>query len=303
MENLFPVLRKGGTSNGSGSRIIWSKEQITYVVEHYSQHHNVKQLAQICGVSQDAMRRLLKKQKITIKSTQEKWKEIYPKNSMYFNKIDSCDKAYWLGFLYADGCNNTKTHNIRINLQKTDEKHLQKFLSAIGATNTKIKYQKKKVGEKEFDIAYISFVDKQMSEDLAKQGCIPKKSLKLVFPTEEIVPSKYIYHFIRGYFDGDGSIYYSHKKNTSLLYFHLNILGTKDFLEEIKKIFKKEHLALECKNTHYVLHFCGNKQVFGIMNKLYENSNENIELTRKKDKFNILLLQRIGGEPRNLGCA
>lgn len=303
MENLFPVLRAGGASNGAGSRIIWSQEQINYVISHYEKNHSTKELAELCGVSTDAIRRLLRKQGVKLKTVQQLGKEKHPRNSMYFHQIDTPEKAYWLGFLYADGYNNEKNCAIRINLQQSDENHLLKFLKAIEAYNFSIKHQTKKVDEKEYMISYVSFVDKQMSQDLALKGCFQGKSLRLKFPDKTILPSNLVSHFIRGYFDGDGSIYYSHRKNSDLLYFAIHILGTKHMLNQIKQYLKVKKLALENKKTHYSLNICGNKQCERVMRYLYQDSDEHMELTRKKDKFKILLLQRIGDEPTNVGCA
>ena len=60
----------------------------------------------------------------------------YPRNSNYFTNIDSSEKAYWLGFMYADGTVSSKTNTIALGLK--DEEHVEKFKQAIGAYNNKI---------------------------------------------------------------------------------------------------------------------------------------------------------------------
>lgn len=305
MNDLFTILRSGGNSEGAGSRIIWSKEQIAYIIDKYNKTHSVPQIAEQFDCSADAIRRLLRKKKIKLITVQENWKNQYPKNSNYFEKIDSKDKAYWLGFLYADGYNNNQRGQIRINLMKSDGEHLKKFLNCIKAYNTPIKYSKKedKNTGKIYEGAYISFVDRKISDDLCKLGCIPKKSLVLDFPSEDILPKEYIYHFIRGYFDGDGSLYIINTKHKSnLVYFCMNITGTEKFLNKVKVLLGKDNVALEHKENHCVLHIGGNKQIKKILNNLYQGSDSNIELARKKSKYELLLLQCVGGELRNLGC-
>lgn len=119
------------------------------------------------------------------------------KNRYIFDKIDTEEKAYWLGFLYADGSVGSKEDKIELSLAACDYNHIQKFKDFIGLDN-KISYRKKQNAYR------YSFRDKTFKEVLIKQGCVPKKSLILTFPTIDQVPVELIRHFIRGYFDGDG---------------------------------------------------------------------------------------------------
>lgn len=303
MEIIFPVKRVGGNANGSGSRLMWNKEQINFVLSHYKVHHNVKELSKICGVSQETMRRVLNKNGVKIFLTCEKGKKDRPRNSDYFESIACPEKAYWLGFLYADGYNSESRKSIRINLQEKDAMHLQKFLNAIDATNHKICYQNKNMGEKTFKIAYVAITDKKMSEDLARKGCVQKKSLILKFPDENQVPANLLSHFIRGYFDGDGSIYCLRVKKDNKLRFGMSITGTHDFLVGTQMFLEKTNVKLECRGKFYCLHICGSKQIYNSLSLLYENSEAHMEMTRKREKYEMLVLQRIGGEPVNTGCA
>ena len=292
MEELFRINRIGGNLLGSGSRISWREEQIDYIVKHYNQNHNVKELANLFSTSQASMRSLLHKQGINTILTCDKEKILHPRNSDYFEIIDSPDKAYWLGFLYADGYVNKKKHQLRINLQKKDEEHLQKFLKALGATNTSVKYTTKKMDGKIYEGAYIAFGDKKMVDDLINKGCIQSKSLVIKFPTEDIVPEHLLSHFIRGVYDGDGTITYQTHSITKLKYFSMGILGTEDLLQGIQKFLGKINLKLEDKNTHYVLRITGNRVVFNSLSILYKDSYEDIELTRKREKYELLVEQR-----------
>ena len=65
-----------------------------------------------------------------------------------------------------------------------------------------------------------------MFNDLIKQGCVPNKSLILTFPNKYQVPKNLINHFIRGYFDGDGSIYEYSKTHAGSISF----IGTESVL-------------------------------------------------------------------------
>ena len=67
--------------------------------------------------------------------------------------------------------------------------------------------------------------------DLKKLGCVEKKSSILTFPTSQQVPNNLIYHFIRGYFDGDGSICITDKN------YHISFVGTENFIKELYNYF------------------------------------------------------------------
>lgn len=305
-EEFFVVNRKGGNESGAGSRIIWRDDQKTYIINHYEKNNNVKELSLMFNISQESMRVALHKFGVQTKLTCEKQKEKYPRNSRYFQVINTPEKAYWLGFLYADGgiAESGAIHRIRINLAEHDRGHLVKFQKAIGAFNTPIKETVKKIEGKEYKGCYISFSDKEMVSDLISKGCFPKKSLILKFPSEEQVPCNLIYHFIRGYSDGDGTITYSYPRGKEFLpHFTWGLLGTEEFLTSIKCILGKQDLKLENKNTHYGLKISGNKQLFNILSKIYTDSYDDIELSRKREKFNELALLRMGGEPVNAGCS
>lgn len=115
----------------------------------------------------------------------------------HFENIDTEEKAYWLGFLYADGYVSAKEDKIELCLAEKDFHHLEKFKNFIGLPN-KICYR---AATKAYRYSFRSTSCKQ---DLIKQGCVPKKSLILHFPTTEQVPDVLLRHFLRGYFDGDG---------------------------------------------------------------------------------------------------
>lgn len=130
-------------------------------------------------------------------------------NRNYFKCIDSPEKAYILGFFYADGYNSGTQvefdqldqdsdilEAIRKELDCDEETKISQY---VQATNGKIK-----------DRLVFSSVD--MCKDLNKLGAPKNKSLTLTFPTSDIVPKEYLNHFIRGYFDGDGCVWNGKRK-------------------------------------------------------------------------------------------
>ena len=198
-----------------------------------------------------------------------------------FDIIDSEEKAYWLGFMYADGCVSSKENAVSLSLAQKDIEHLKlynKFLNypkgCVVAENGV-----SKTGETLWKCT-TCIRDTHLWEALIDKGCVPNKSLILTFPSESQVPKHLLNHFIRGYCDGDGSLGIYNKGND------LSFIGTYDFLSNVRdalgvygSLYHKNNKSEEV----YVLRFsCG--KAYAVAKKLYENSN--IYLERK---YNIYL--------------
>lgn len=155
-----------------------------------------------------------------------------------FDSIDSEEKAYWLGFIYADGNVNyhksTKVaYTLTIALKSTDYKHLEKFCNFLNYSKNNIKILSRKLNEKQYQQCRIEVHSRHLWEQLNKLGVIPNKSLILKFPEELIFSDKsLIRHFIRGYFDGDGCL--SFYKRTYDIIPHCSFVGSEFFIEKSK---------------------------------------------------------------------
>lgn len=209
----------------------------------------------------------------------------YTISQNFFEKIDTQEKAYILGFISADGCVH-KTSLI-INISNNDIEILEKIKENIGSTHPiKISAERKSIlnGKiiKSGKMAALRIVNKKISIDLFNLGIVPKKSLTLKFPTNDQVPNNLIRHFIRGYFDGDGSVFKSKKCNC----LRIRFCGTYDFLLSIKG-FLENNLIKSNKITknHNIFEFGigGKKNINKFYNFLYKDST--IFLQRKKNIF------------------
>lgn len=141
-------------------------------------------------------------------------------NSHIFNNIDSEEKAYWLGFLFADGYVSKNTE-FELSLGLKDINHLEKF-------KTFLNYEGKIKIDNKIGRCRLQFGDPEIVNNLKDIGCVNKKSLILEFP-EKLSENLYS-HFIRGYFDGDGSI------NNPISPISITIIGTYPFIEKIHSI-------------------------------------------------------------------
>ena len=160
------------------------------------------------------------------KSSTRKSSRIYPLNENYFDVIDCEEKAYFLGFLYADGCNHTKKGCVTLTLQEKDKEILTSLSKLLQPTKP-LQQLKNSSGFKTNQSAYrLVLASKRISEKLVTLGCTGGKTMTLQFPTEDQVPKELQRHFIRGYFDGDG---YVGEHQASLV-------GTYNFCSAISKI-------------------------------------------------------------------
>ena len=138
----------------------------------------------------------------------------------YFKKIDTKEKAYWLGFIYADGCividkRHPGTRRLTIRIDKKDEILINRFAKAIRFNLLYKKYEEKN------NIIGIQIGNKKLTRDLISHGVIPRKSKKIELPT--LLNRKLDLAFLLGFFDGDGT--QGTTKITS---------GSKKFVEQIK---------------------------------------------------------------------
>ena len=119
-------------------------------------------------------------------------------NMDFFRDINNELNSYFLGFLYADGSVSSDMYSVSIHINNKDIEIVEKFRD-IMSPKSNIKYNNAD------NAVYIRINRKEICEQLVKLGCGPKKSLTLQFP--DCVPDHLLHHFMRGYSDGDGSIY------------------------------------------------------------------------------------------------
>lgn len=210
-------------------------------------------------------------------------------NKRYFQYIDTPEKAYYLGFIFADGylIEHKENRNAELGweLQSQDGYILKKFDDAIGGDH--IIYHKEAcermiVGnlchKQPSDILRI--YSKEMVNDLISHGVVPRKTYKKEYP---VVSDDLFFDFLRGYIDGDGC--YHVDKNNHLM-MHITC-AFDDVLIYIKDILNKHGIKssiyqeLERKYRLY----CYNKEsISKLLHKLYYKT----DILCLKRKFDII---------------
>eukprot|EP01083_Nonionella_stella_P194411 717109_1 len=177
----------------------------------------------------------------------------YSLNEKFFDTWTN-ESAYWLGFLYADGCVRQDKLEIVVGLKCTDYKHLHKMLYAMDANNpVTYRAQQKSL----YCRSKIGIGSKRLGNKLCKLGCHPNKSLTLKW--SNAVPNKYYREFIRGYFDGDGCIHWI-KRHCCV---SVSFTGTESMLAGIFDTIKQRACptykgTVRATSSIYQLNFSGN---------------------------------------------
>ena len=165
-----------------------------------------------------------------------------------FFKIWSPQMAYVLGFIFADGAILDVRHSARtcyIHLANNDKSILEQMKSCLSSNHT-IQARKPRIalfGEELFSCSesfHLRIGNKIMYDDLLNLGVTPRKSLTMVFPD---IPTSFLSFFLRGYFDGDGNIYFGIVKDRRQPRLRINFVsGSPKFLtylgEKLKNVLQ-----------------------------------------------------------------
>lgn len=264
-----------------------TQTEINEIVQMYEQNVSLREIEKITNHSKRAVGKML--EELGVKTTTGNHYRKHFFNFDFFSKIDNELNAYWLGFMYADGCvlpqNKYGEQEFKIQIRDTDIELLEKFKEDIQSTYP-IRYD----NSKENACVIQSLRSQKTVEDLKKLGCVEKKSLILQFPTVEQVPSSLIYHFIRGYFDGDGSISCYQRKATYKLEYNISFVGTEDFIKGLHQILNMGSVFPDKrKENSWYLNINGNQQVEQCYHLMYDNATRFMQ--RKYEKFQPLLKQ------------
>lgn len=242
------------------------------IFEKYEQGYTLKQIHDLFypQFTVDQINYICREKGITRKNG-----NIAKLNHNYFSEINSPEKAYWLGLLFADGCIRHEKQKgnswvVQLSLMKEDKYLVEEFAKAV-ETDKEVKEYCNKTGFQRKDGAphiecRINLYSSKMAKDLEKYGVVPRKSLKV----KELpnIEERYMSHFIRGFFDGNGTIthFMCHEKEKPRIGFY----STHDF----------------CDNLNQYL----NKTIKTSLNKVCDQKNEKvsfISFSKKEDVKNL----------------
>lgn len=258
------------------------------IIEDYKNNFSIRELNKKYGYSRPGLSKFLEEKEVkTIKGNHYRK---YFHNENFFENIDTEEKAYWLGFMFADGyiVNNEFNYGqdqFGISLAIDSLDAIEKFKKSLQATNPiNWDYSGEKYGKQ--PLCKLVLTSQKTVDDLIEKGCAKQKTLILSPPKN--VPIELEYHFIRGFFDGDGSLIRSQRKNSNHISYSINFTTTKLFAEWLQNKFNMGQVFKEKRREHtWYYGLSGNQQVIKFYHLLYDNAT--IWLDRKYNKFQELL--------------
>jgi len=264
----------------SPRRIEISRQDVEVIVGRYLLGETADEIYKDFSLklkSCDSILHLLKKNNINRRDAKRR---SVIKHHNYFESIDSEHKAYFLGFLIADGSviNNRdgRSDSIRLELQECDRYIIDFLADQLGFTGT---ITKTKCGY------VIAFSSQKMSNDLKKYGVVNNKTYIGTYLPE--LKNSLMPHLIRGIFDGDGTVYMDKNENFNWGFYGSNLICNQiqDYLAE-QLSFSKNSVFNKGSISMIYLHSKDRTPKF--YNYIY--SVASIFLTRKKNKFDYYLV-------------
>lgn len=196
-----------------------------YILSEIDKGKSIKAISEILNENSQTVSNLIKRYRPNKKFT------LNPGNLNYFKTIDTDKKAYFVGFIAADG-SIVKTNNsytLTITIHSKDRIILDALREDIGC-----EHQVKKL--KVHDHVRFTISRKEFIQDLNNLGILPNKSLTMPSIINNI-PKEFHKAFLRGYFDGDGSIFKTVTASRPKGRYYISIRGTEDFLNDYIKVF------------------------------------------------------------------
>lgn len=256
------------------------------IIEAYKNNMSLREIEKEFKVLRATVSKFLEEQ--NIKKIKGNHYRKYFHDFDFFENIDTEEKAYWLGFMFADGYivnheNRYGEDSFGLTLAEDSLDSIEKFKKSLNATNP-IRYDNSKsIGQPQ---AKIVLTSQKTVNDLIDKGCVKQKSLILQPPKK--VPEKLLSHFIRGFFDGDGSLMkYNYNNYPS---YQIGFTTTYEMAIWLRDIFGKGDVHKE-KRRDFTWYYSigGNRQVLDICHYMYDEAT--IWMNRKYARYQELLVK------------
>lgn len=266
-----------------------TKEQLyeLYVTEGKSTASIGKEL----GVSTNSVVRMLDKYKIPRRNKIESIR-LYRSQTLSFNidffKNDSPEKFYVIGLLASDGC--VSGNFVKLT---SKDRELVEYLKIIIECTNDVREEPKMVNGRAQTYYHLYFSSPELVEILHHYGITERKSLTF---SHKNIPKKYLCDFVRGIFDGDGSLsIYRRKDNGARAQKFSIVSASEEFVKDLYSILTNEVGVSVNKITKdkrgkgiYSISVGKREDIIRLGEWMYGTNFNKFGLKRKKDKFNVL---------------
>lgn len=261
-----------------------SKEIIDKIIYNYTVlKQGQKTAGKEFGFGDKKVKQILQENNIHIRTLREANFSQYNIDINFFFK-ESADLAYLLGLIASDGNIHSNENRVEIELQQSDGELLERIKERIKLERP-IKYYECNNGYKK---SKLYFYSKEIKDKLAEYNLVPQKTYSNNFNFPYLLKKEYWIDYVRGLFDGDGSI----KKNNSITF---QIDSSKlEILKCIQNLLKEYNIETSItseKKVNIVLYrlYCYGKEKNNKIYNLFYQDKNCLYLKRKKEKFEELL--------------
>ena len=303
-KTVYRTFKKLGIQLEIRPVVAFLKNNKEEIIKYYKETESIKKTTEKFELNIKTLRSYLQEWGVFINEQPR-----YTANYDFFELIDTEEKAYWLGFIAADGTLNNKC-SLKIALAETDTEHLNKFNQSLESNypircyergpNNKWKINAQPTVE-------VCLTSQKMFDDLIDKGITRRKTHTIKFPLEEKLPKHLRVHYIRGVFDGDGTITssprvkyskgkrignYKNLSGTLKRDYLFSIVGNDSHIKGIQNTIIEEVGLNKTKLINMKHHpenivclcYGGNNSVNKIGDWLYQNAT--VYLDRKLNRFN-----------------
>ena len=182
------------------------QETVEKILDFYcNKQYGQQKVAKLTGVSISSIRKTLVENHVHIRSFSEaakasaQYRRKYEVNDKYFDK-QTKNSVYLLGFIAADGTVSKDSNQIKIGLSSVDKEFLEAINRELQNEHPVFSYET----DNGYQVSELKLTSKRIKDELAKYNIIPRKTYSFEFP--DLIDKQFYLDFIRGYFDGDGSV-------------------------------------------------------------------------------------------------
>lgn len=249
------------------------------ICRRYEAGEHPSALAAAFGCGQWSIRNVLVKRGIRRRSQQEAQTK-YSCDHSYFDAIDTEQKAYWLGFVGADGCVivNGNTRIFQVKLAAQDFEHVIRLRNALRSDHPIYPLVPTPQDPRALQVS-----SPRLVEGLENHGIHPRKTAIYEWPN--FLPDDLLPHYLRGYFDGDGCFSFSRNQPC------FGLAGQEDFLRGCQGFLMRSVGVGETKLADhggvFNLAYSGRRQVPRIARFMYDNAT--VWMPRKRERVAHLL--------------
>lgn len=275
-QQIIGWLNNNGYKKGHNS--IFSKEDMEYMISNYK-YITYKEIADNLGYTERQVRGWINN------NCDKKLREF---KCDYFSEIDSPNKAYWLGFIFADGWihkdENNRNYELGIELQLKDIEQLHDFNNELGNVHDIVEKHSEKYICNHYkksitDSAVIRIYSRRIVDDLINHGVVENKTKSAIFPKI----NNYFIDFLRGYIDGDGCIYVNDKGYMIVHITSSNCYVLQYIKDKLSKDYGVESRVYKEKENKYRIYFNMTNST-KLLDLIYYDDNVQ-KLNRKYEKY------------------